>query len=293
MTRRPIVLGAVALAMTLVLGACTQSPPDAPEPSSLVAERLAQLAEAADGFSKVSVGPEDLDAYALDGSDLKLWHLLDGVEPTTAVSTSGPAVSFDSVDGAAIQQQVETLSAQCQTAGYRVDVEAITPTAFAAELRCGDDSFSGLLTTEPTSVLLNGDPLPDHSGASIEQTWQTVLDQVATLDPSTTIAQLQIDEDDVSLRLADDSATNGCRPALVIAKDGSALTWACWATGTEAAIPLDGLTASGLAATQQAAMSAAGVAGTSGLEVTISTSATREPELRVQQGSQSATVPLR
>lgn len=292
MSRRTFSLSAGAMAAALILGACTTPDPEAPEPASLVEERLVELAEVADGFSGIDVGRQELTAYALDGEELKHWNLVDDVEPGVAVNSAAPVVAFEDVDAAAVQEQVDSLAAECDASNYRISVDALTQSAMLAELRCGEESFSQLLTAEPTQVLLSGEPLADYSGASIEETWQLVLNQVELLDPDMTVTTISISDSEVSLRLWDNSATNGCRPVLNIAMDGSDVVWACWAPGTEPAIALRDYSASDLAAAQQAAMSDGGITSLNGLDITISPNSSLGAELSVRQGPNTATVRL-
>lgn len=287
---RHILAGAIALA--LALAACSAPEPEPPAPSSVVAERLAELGATADAFSGVTVGRAAITARAVKDGTLQLWDLADGVRPVTEAVTGSPVVPFGELDPGAVQEQVARLAQQCEAGEYRASVDVITPDAMLGELRCGEDSFEGLTTQAPVSVQVNGEPLPDSTGASVEETWQVALDQLAELDPDLRVGSFSIDDEHVSLRLSDGSATGGCRPALVFERDGSDAKLACRGTGQEPGISLDGFTAADLTALQLEAQAAAGIVGTDGVQVTIGSNRRLEPELQVRRGSDQAAVPF-
>lgn len=285
-------MGAGAAIMALAGVSCTTEPAPQPEPASVVAVRIVELGGSAEAFSGIALGREALTARAVADGTLQYWDLTDGVRPVSGSSTPYAAVPFDQVDADKIQEMVTQLAAQCDQDEYRVSVDVLTPSAMLTELRCGDDTFEGLITHAPVSVLLDGAPLPDSSGTSVEETWQVALDLLETLDPSLAVGSVSIAPDTMSLQLSDAAATAGCRPALVLERDGTDITSACRRTQQEPPISLASFTATDLAQLQLGAMDQAGIVGPDSVRVSISSNQHLEPQLEVRRGSAEASIPL-
>lgn len=279
------------VAAFVLVGGCEPTPQVA-EPASLVAERLVALGESADEFSGVAVGRDQMTAGTVLDGELQNWSLGDEVRPLGRASTAAAAVPFDELDIGAIQDTVTELAAECEAAEYRVSVDVVTAEAMLAELRCGDDSFAGLVTHEPVRVLLGGSPLPDSTATSVEGSWQGLLDLLAVMDPQLRIGSASMDAEVISLRLSDGSATAGCRPALAFERDGSDVVSACWRTGQEPTISLAEFTAAELTELQLGAMDQAGIVATDDVSVNISSNRELAAVLQVRRGSDEATVPL-
>ncbi|NLE98260.1 MAG: hypothetical protein GX596_09795, partial [Propionibacterium sp.] len=226
-----------------------------------------------------------------EGGAIQIWDLVDGLEARDTFSGRYPAAPFDAIDSEAIQREVEALTHECED-NYRITVNVVTPSAHVTELRCGETSFLELVATAPVRVHLGGTPLPDYAGASVEETWQHVLAQVALLDPDMAVSRIDVDDEQVGIWLAEHSATNDCLPSMSIARDGSEAGWACWSSARGPAIPLGGTTAAELAQLQRDVMTEAGIVGTDGLEATIDV-ANGVPALAVRQGPLGAEAPLR
>ncbi|NLE97363.1 MAG: hypothetical protein GX596_05165 [Propionibacterium sp.] len=292
MHRRPgIQAGAIATAVALA--ACSGGAPPGPGPASVVAERLSELSGTAEEFSSLAVGREDLLAHTAEGDELQIWDLTEGLEFRDTFGGRYPAVPFEQLDADAIQAEVEALVAECDV-NVRVTVNAVTPSAHVTEMRCGEASFLELVATDPKQVHLAGEPLPDGTAVSVEETWEYVLALVARLDPDEVVSRVEIDDEEAYVWMSGNSATNDCVPSFSFARDGSDLGWACFSNPQGPPIPLGTMEAAELAGIQRAVMTEAGIDGTDGLEVTVGTSsATGAPALRVQLGPSSAEAPLR
>lgn len=277
---------------TLLLTACAAGPVDVDDPASVVAERFADWSRAAEEFGALNVGPDAVTGVAVRDGATRSWNLTGEITELGEPATASASVPFADIDPAAVQNQVEDLARQCAPDRYRVTVQVVTETTLLSELRCGAAEGAALFTSPPVTVLLNGEPLPDSTGLSWEESWAAVLELIGVLDPELSVGSVTLTDEEVSLSLSDRAATNGCRPSLMIGRAGDSLAWACRRTGQEPGIALGGFSAADLATLQSQAMDSAGITAGSWLEVTIDSDRGYRPQLRVRSGAQTAAVPL-
>lgn len=285
--------GTVLLLATAVLAGCTgQTDEPRPDPTGLVAQRLTELGQQAEAFSRLDVGDEDLAAWAVQDGTLRHWRLLDGTADSREVEQRYPAVDFAALHPTRLQSVVESLADGCDNGNFRVSVQALTPSAIVSELRCGDEEFEALGGSEPVAVRLGDEPLPDYGGLTVEETWQQVLDQASVLDPSRRLTSLTLDDERVAFGLSAASATNDCLPTVETARDGSRLSWRCDSPDAEPPLDLVRFDAAELAALQQQAMTDVGIIDPTGTEVRLARDVGGAARMTVRQGPRLSEVPL-
>lgn len=291
MTRRTAWAGVLVVALALTSCTGSEETPTAGGPA-LVGQRLTELAQEADAFSRLDVGDEELAAWAVRDGELRHWRLAEGTSDSRSVEQEYPAVDFSGIDPAELQTRVEALAEGCDGANFRVTVQALTPSALVSELRCGDEEFEALGGADPVAVHLGDAALPDYGGLTVEETWDQLLAQAAVLDPSLRFTSLSLDEERIGFGLSAASATNGCQPAVDIARDGTDLAWRCDTPSAEPPVDLARFSAGELAALQQQAMSDVGVVDPAGVEVTIGRDLGGTARMTVRQGTRLSEVPL-
>lgn len=192
----------------------------------MVEERLTELADSGVNFTGLTMDRELATALVARDGEIEEWGLGPELEQRGVASQPYPAIPFDAVDIPAVADRVRTQSGECGERDYFVEVQALTPSAILTTVRC-DANRTTTDRPSPIVALLNDERLPTFGEDWDVSDWQGLLHVVGVLAPGMQAQQLRVTPDDASVWLADQSATNGCRPAVALQRDGGDVGWLC------------------------------------------------------------------
>lgn len=287
-TVRRATLGLAAAGTLLLFSGCTTVVNDPPsEPIRLLEGRLQQLADRADGFTAAVVGPDQATALARTGDTIANWQLTPQLSEGNPIAQRYPSVPFTGSTASSVAQEALLLAAECDDEPYQVRVEAFTKSTLLSTVRCGADTEPPF-DEPPSAVRFAGAALPQFDGTWTADDWQRLLTLAFTANGSGMLEDIRVEDDGrILMSLGNTAETNGCRPALLLAADGTDAQLSCLERLDTVPGTIDGWAGVTLASAVDAVADEAGVRLGSGTEIVLQPEGT-SLRITVREGGSSA-----